>query len=82
MENIIDISGLTAVQQQEFRNWYSERKRENVQRGQNVLRDAGVAYLDPTFDRTFKWLMGSDNPNIARTIFDSMVFLTYKGLVT
>jgi hypothetical protein len=26
--------------------------------------------------------MGSDNPNIARTIFDSMVFLTYKGLVT
>ena len=80
MRGTVDVSRFTPELQQRVRDLCSEC--EHIQRGQNVLRDAGVAYLDPTFDRTFKWLMGSDNPNVARTIFDSMVFLTYKGLVT
>jgi hypothetical protein len=76
----IDISRLSPEYQQRVRNLCSEC--EHIQQGQEVLQQAGVAYLDPTFDRTFKWLMGPEHFEIASTIFDSMVFLTYKGLVT
>jgi hypothetical protein len=76
----MDISELTPERQQELWDHYGRLSRE--QDGQRILQDASVAYLDPTFDRTFKWLMGPDNSDIARTVFDSMVFLTYRGLVT
>ncbi|MDR1527984.1 MAG: hypothetical protein LBS22_00105 [Puniceicoccales bacterium] len=76
----MNINGLTPKRQQELLDRYSRLSRE--QNGQRILQDAGVAYPDPTFDRTFKWLMGPDNSDIERTVFDSMVFLTYRGLVT
>jgi hypothetical protein len=76
----MDISGLTPERQRKLLEHCNRLKRE--QRGQEVLQQAGVDHLDPTFDKTFKWLMGPNNSDIARTIFDSMVFLTYRGLVT
>ncbi|MDR2628488.1 MAG: hypothetical protein LBC30_00610 [Puniceicoccales bacterium] len=82
MEGTLDISWLTAEQQQHLREQYFEYKHVDAQQGQGVLRRAGVAYLDPTFDKTFKWLTGSDNPDIARTISKSLMFLADKSLAT
>jgi hypothetical protein len=75
---MLDIGGLTPEFQQQVRDLCS--KYGHIQQGQNVLQKADVAYLDPTFDKTFKWLTGSDNPDIARTICKSLMFLTNKSL--
>lgn len=51
-----------------------------LQAGKKLLQDARVVHLDPTFDKTFKWLTSNDNPSIAATIMQSLMFLTDKTL--
>jgi hypothetical protein len=75
----IDISGLSDERRQELFDHCTRLWHE--QTGQQILLDKGVPHLDPTYDRTFKWLMGVKNIDIAKTVFESMIFLTYKGLV-
>jgi hypothetical protein len=77
----LDIRGLTPRCQQELFNLDAQFKQEQARARQWILEDKEVIYLDPMCDRTFKWLMGAENIAIAKTIFDSMIFLTYKGLV-
>ncbi|MDR0595887.1 MAG: hypothetical protein LBF94_04335, partial [Puniceicoccales bacterium] len=48
----------------------------------SMLREEGIVHLDPTYDRTFKWLMSNNNEEIAKVAFDSVMFLAYKGLET
>jgi hypothetical protein len=61
---------------------YVKKIRVQEEKGKELLQRTGVVHLDPTFDKTFKWLTSNDNPNIAKTIWESFLFLTSKGLAT
>jgi hypothetical protein len=68
----LDISGLTRRCQQELFNLCAQFKQEQeqaqAQTRQRILEDKDVIYLDPTYDRTFKWLMGVENTAIAKIV--------------